>query len=239
MIDPVELTAASSTTAQLQMTIGENQGWLSAMGEESAGAVLPPTPGALGRFGIDGAGFLVFDQNGQRTFAKAASMRVRNDGTIVSDSGAALLGYPIRGTSTRSPVAGLAPIRVPLGNGAVPSCMIDQDGSVTFVPAQSSPSHPQAAKEIGRIAIAVFASPDRLERTAEAVTATPLSGAPQYLAAGAAHVGTVRGNPPRWDLEAMRANLRALWVSSGQADIDVALVASADALARTALNLVR
>ncbi|MDQ6767702.1 MAG: hypothetical protein M3Z41_07830 [Candidatus Eremiobacteraeota bacterium] len=39
--------------------------------------------------------------------------------------------------------------------------------------------------------------------------------------------------------ETIRSNLRALWVLSGRADLEVAIEASRDALAKIALHLVR
>jgi hypothetical protein len=111
---------------------------------------------------------------------------------------------------------------------------------VGVIPVESgAPNQLRATKEIGRIAVAVFASPDQLTTDGEALAATPRAGLPQFLSMGAPHVGVLRRNPSRWNMEAMRANLRSLWASSGRAEIDVAIAAGEDALVRTALNLVR
>jgi hypothetical protein len=137
---------------------------------------------------------------------------------------------------------GITALRVPARDlGSYKSYEIGLDGSVWGSLRAEGREHKAGRKvELGRLGIAIFPNPRTLEPIdRDVLVTTPSSGLPHFVPADAPHVGRLRRNPPSPSHEALLSNLRALWTLSGRAEIEIALAASKDSLARIALNLVR
>ncbi len=218
----------------------QNRAWLAALERGGDPSLAPDDapPNALPPIGIDGPGLLVLDDDGRRTFTRAASFHVAADGRLVDGRGRAALGF----TSAKG--GGITALRVPaedMHDGRYTRYQIDERGRLWGV-VKGAVGRPSAADQkvlLGRLAIAVFPAPDELRRVGDDAFASESSGIPRFVPADASHVGTLRQNPPKPEPDAVRANLLALWSLSGRAEIDIAVAASKDALERIALNIVR
>ncbi len=230
-------------SAELNATVLENQRWLSQLesdGLEDSHA--PIMADSLPRFGIDGPGFFVLDDAGARLFARAISSHVEKDGRLLDDRGRNIMGFAPDVQGAEENNRGLTALRVPMRDiGLYKRYEVAPDGSVWGTLRTTGHKHKTDRKvELGRIGIAIFPNPQTLEPIDRDLLATTRSsGVPQYVPADAPHAGRLRLNPPNPSHEAILSNLRALWILSGRAEIELALAASKDSLARTALNLVR
>jgi hypothetical protein len=230
-------------SAELNATMLENQRWLSQL--ESSNLEDPHAPmmaGSLPRIGIDGAGFFVLDDAGTRLFARAISAHVERDGRLLDNRGRSIMGFAPGVEGADENKHGMTALRVPVRDiGLYNGYEVTPDGNVWGT--LKTTGHKQKSDrkvELGRLGIAIFPNPKMLESIdRDALATTRASGVPQYVPADAPHAGRVRTNPPSPSQEAILSNLRALWILSGRAEIEVALAASKDSLARTALNLVR
>ena len=237
MIDPIP------ASVELNAAIHENQRWLAQLEPgDFDDAHMQGQSDALSRVGIDGAGFFVLDDAGVRVFARALSLHVAKDGRLLDDRGRNVMGFVSPAERTLRKNLGLTALRVPARD--IASCKdyeVGVDGSVWGI--LKTVGHKRKADgkiELGRLGIAIFPNPQTLAPIdRDVLTPTPSSGLPHYLPADAPHVGRLRRNPPNPSHEALLSNLRALWTLSGRAEIEIAIAASRDSLARIALNLVR
>jgi hypothetical protein len=230
-------------SVELNAAMLENQGWLAQLEYNDLERVgIQTEPHALPRIGIDGAGFFVLDDGGARVFARAVSLHVGNDGRLLDDRGRSIMGFASAAQGAPESNRSLTVLRVPAEDiGSYKNYDVAVDGTVWG--ARATVAHKREAERkvaLGRLAIAIFPNPQTLEPVERDVLATtPASGVAQYVSAEAQHVGRLRLNPPNPSHEALMSNLRALWTLSGRAEIEMALAASKDSLARIALNLVR
>jgi flagellar basal body rod protein FlgG len=249
MISPVSVSpnygsniGSMPASVELNATMLENQRWLAQLESGNLEDTrTQATPYSLPRIGIEGAGFFVLGDAGVRVFARAISMHVEKDGRLLDDRGRSVMGFaPAEGAQEDN--RGLTALRVPARDlGSYMSYEIDLDGSVWGTPRAVGRKHEADRKvELGRIGIAIFPNPQTLEPVdRDVLVTTPSSGLPHFVPADAPHVGRLHRNPPTPSHEAFLSNLRALWTLSGRTEIEVALAASKDSLARIALNLVR
>lgn len=93
---------------------------------------------------------------------------------------------------------------------------------------------------IGRLALAIFPAPERLQRASESeLVETPASGHAQLAAPGDPNVGTLRPHLLENGLVDLAGDLEALWRERRRAEFQVTLAAAADQCARTALGVVK
>ena len=210
-----------SVESQLQATLAQTQTWMTLIDNETSSSDQPQSS-ALGRIGVDGPGWLAYDDRGHRVFARQAVLSARADGYIVNERGALALGYA--GTQSTDPV----PIRVAAVGVALPSVTVDESGRIIVSGGRARAARDNHQEVAGRLAIALSAYPRE-----------SLGTQLRYLPAGMPHVGTIKRNPPVIPSDAVRADIRLLWDASGRGELQVALAESEDALERTALNLVR
>jgi hypothetical protein len=241
VIDPVWPASEAGVTNELGATIDRNRAWLATLEEEDSAAIQGErSPNALPPLGIDGAGFFVLEDRGQRLFSRTGAFHVADDGRLLDERGRQVMGF-VPGEPGAAPTA----LRVPSADvtaGRHERYEVDDDGTVYG-------AHRAAARrgdapvdrriELGKLCIAIFPAPDLLAPREGAQMATRFSGAATYAPADAPHVGALHRQPQQRPPEALRANLRELWSLSGRAEIDIAMAAGADALARIALNLVK
>jgi hypothetical protein len=242
VINPLVASADSRATNDLSAAIAQNRAWLTALEAEDSSAVRDDRlPNALPALAIDGAGLLVvLDERGRRAFSRTGAFHVADDGRLLDDRNRQVMGFAA-GSLGVAPSA----LRVPsadIRSNRYHGYEIDEDGTL-YGMQRSASSHRKAVADvrvkIGTLCIAVFPAPDLLASDQGEQLETRASGPPSYVPAGAAHVGALRRRPQHSMPEALRENLRDLWSLSGRADIEVAMAAGADALARIALNLVK
>jgi hypothetical protein len=235
MIEPTSLaqqSGALSVESQLQTALVQTQDWLTLVdGDPPANDFRAPS--GLGSIGIDGPGWLAFNDHGRRVFARQAALSVRPDGYIVDDRGALLLGYT--GALGGDP----APMRIPGPGKALGDVEIDGNGRIVIALRPSNAARYSTPVIIGRIAIAFPESPQNVLGRAQRISQQELGVRPRYLPAGEVHLGVIQHNPPVIRSEEVRDNIRRLWDASGRGELEVALAASVDAVERIALNLVR
>jgi hypothetical protein len=241
VIDPLVVATEARATNDLGAAIAQNRAWLAALEAEDSSFVRDDRlPNALPPLGIDGAGFFVLDDRGQRAFSRSGAFHVADDGRLLDDRGRQVMGFAA-GTTDAAPRA----LHVPsedLASSRYHRYEVDEDGKLYGMQRGALGHHKAAADlrvEIGTLCIAVFPAPDLLASSQDEQLATRASGSPAYVPASAAHVGALVRRPQHAMPEALRENLRDLWSLSGRADIEVAMAADADALARIALNLVK
>ena len=250
MIDPISVSPSHGASndpmpasIELNTTMLENQRWLAQLElGDFDGARMQSPPGALSRIGIEGAGLFVLDDAGVRVFARALTLHVAKDGRLLDDRGRSVVGFAPAGERAPENDRGLAALRVPARDvGSYKNYEVGLDGSVWGVPKTVGHKRKADGKvELGRLGIAIFPNPQTLEPIDRDILATtPSSGLPRYLPADAPHLGRLRRNPPNPSHTALLSNLRALWTLSGRAEIEIAVAAGKDSLARIALNLVR
>jgi|GEM_PF-2021630 len=250
MISPVSVSPNDGSnigslpaSLELNATMLENQRWLAQLESGNLEDTRAQgTPDALPRIGIEGAGFFVLDDAGVRVFARAISLHVDKDGRFLDDRDRSIMGFAPAVDGGKEDGHGLAALKVPARDiGLYKSYEVGLDGSVLGTPRTVAHKHKADRKvELGRLGIAIFPNPQTLEPIDHDVLITaPSSGLPHVVPADAPHVGRLRRNPPNPSHEALLSNLRALWTLSGRAEIEIALAASKDSLARIALNLVR
>jgi flagellar hook protein FlgE len=58
------------------------------------GTLLPDTNGSTNDMALDGNGFFLVEQNGQQSLTRAGNFQVSNNGNVVTQDGADVLGYP-------------------------------------------------------------------------------------------------------------------------------------------------
>lgn len=229
---------------ELNAAMLENQRWLSQLEfDDFEAAKHQSAPGAFPRIGIEGAGFFVLDDAGARVFARAMSLHVGRDGFLIDDRGRKVLGFAPAVDGATQNSGGLVALRVPERDArSYTSFEFGTEGSIwgTRKPAAHRQRISEPKVMLGHLGIAVFPNPQSLERIdRETLVTTPRSGMAHYVPADAPNVGRLRLNPASPTHEEFLSNLRALWSLSGRAEIEIALAASKDALARIALNLVR
>jgi hypothetical protein len=235
MIEPTSIprqSTALSVESQLQAALAQTQQWLTFVDSDQPANEFSTSSG-LGRIGVDGPGLLAFDDHGHRVFARQATLAVRQDGYIVDERGALLLGYS--GGRSGDP----APLRVPVDGKALADVRIDGDGQIAITMRPSQSGHDRQPPIVGRVALAVPAFPQSVPGQAQRVSQEYLGVRPRYLPAGTVHLGSIRLNPSVISSDAVRATIRSLWSASGRGELEVALAASIDTLERVALNLVR
>jgi len=223
---------ALSAESVLQASLVQTQQWMNLV-ETGQPTADPPTPMGLGRIGVDGPGFLVFEDHGRCTLAREAVLELRPDGYIVDDRGALLLGYP------GAPVGNPTPLHVPGEDKALAGVEVDDGGQISLAGRPLRAPRDRQPVIVGRIALALPSYPQVDFGQTPRVAPAALGVRPRFFAAGAVHVGRIQHNPPVLNPGALRDTIRALWAASGRGEIEVAVAASADALERTALNLVR
>jgi len=230
-------------TVELNAAMLENQRWLAQL--ELGNIEDARTQGmsnSMPRIGIEGAGYFVLDDAGERVFARAMNPHVDKDGRLLDDRGRSIMGFAPAVEGAQDDNRGLTALRVPARDlGSYKSYEVDLDGTLSGTLRMLGPKRKADQKvKLSRLGIAVFPNPQTLEPIERDVLATTRSsGLPHYVPADAPHVGRLRRNPPSPSQEDLVSNLRALWTLSGRAEIELALAASKDSLARIALNLVR
>lgn len=250
MVNPASISPSYSSnigpvpaSVELNATILENQRWLAQLEfDDLENGRTQTTPDSLPRIGIEGAGFFVLDDAGARVFTRAMRPHVEKDGRIVDDRGRSIMGFAPAVETAMENNRGLTALRVPARDiGSYKGYEVALDGRVWGTLRVIKHKRTMEKNvELGRLAIAIFQNPQTLEPTnREVLTATSSSGLPHYVSADAPHVGPLRRNPPNPSHETLLSNLRALWTLSGRTEIEIALAASRDAIARIALNLVR
>lgn len=242
MIDAVGAEAFNEGAA-ISETRAENEEWLTALEQQTDldPPLQPLDANTLPRIGIDGPGFLTLRDRGKPVFARAASLHVGADGRLLDDADREVLGFPTGSASTDPQT-----LRLPSADAVTKRFRrydIDQTGVVRGVlktDGRVDATSGEQTVEIGRLCLAVFAAPQHLTPQGEGVAlASRLSGPPRYLAAGAAHLGTIRHNPQSPKLDAMQQHMRALWSLTGRSEIDTALSATNDRFTRIAIDLVK
>ncbi|HEV2878507.1 MAG TPA: hypothetical protein VGW96_02905 [Candidatus Eremiobacteraceae bacterium] len=235
---------APRVSTELNAAMLENQGWLAQLERSDADDWQPDSSqGLLPRMGIDGAGYLVLEDRSARVFAREARFHVAADGRLVDERGRVALGFAATFKSTAGTARDPIPLKVPAGEARrCTTYEIDDGGNLWGVlrtaKRQAKTTNPRV--RLGQLCIAVFPNAGGLmPNDGDTSFATASPGNAQYLSADAPHVGSLHRNPQHPSREALRANLRALWILSGRAEIETALASSKDVLARIALNLVR
>jgi hypothetical protein len=228
---------------ELNAAMLENQRWLSQIELDDLEAVTQqPKPDSLPRVGIEGAGFFVLDDAGARIFARAMTPHVGRDGFLVDERGRKVLGFAPQVAGAAHNNGGLIALRVPERDARLYRSYEFGSGGSVWATLKSA-EHKRGSEPkvmLGQLGIAIFPNPQSLESMdRETLVATARTGTAHYLPAGAPNVGRLRLNPATPSHEALLSNLRALWSLSGRAEVEIALAASKDALARIALDLVR
>ena len=79
----------------------------------SQGTILPSASANSNDMALEGNGFFLVQQNGQQSLTRAGDFQVSNDGSLITQDGANVLGYPVanepgRGTQNFSVSANLS-----------------------------------------------------------------------------------------------------------------------------------
>jgi flagellar hook protein FlgE len=61
----------------------------------SEGTILPDTTANSSDMALDGNGFFLVEQNGQQSLTRAGNFQVANNGSLITQDGASVLGYPV------------------------------------------------------------------------------------------------------------------------------------------------
>jgi flagellar hook protein FlgE len=67
----------------------------------SEGTVLPDTTSNASDMALDGNGFFLVEQNGQQSLTRAGNFQVANNGSLTTQDGASVLGYPVMSESAK------------------------------------------------------------------------------------------------------------------------------------------
>ncbi len=192
---------------------------------------MPPVPSASAlSVAIDGKGFFVADAgDGRRAYTRRGAFHIK-DAMLVDEAGRPVLGL---GPNTPADAAGkglrLEPIRV---DGCT-DVTIASDGAV-------SGNRNGARRLLGRIALAVFPAPDRLERLDEtSVRATRAAGTVCIVRPGSPNAGTLVDHALDDSGVALDADLERIWRLEQQSDARAASEYAADQCDRDALGLVK
>lgn len=244
MIDPLTSTPAAGVMGELGAAVAQNQAWLAEL-EERSRVSEPgnaPSSNALPPLGIDGAGFFVLHDGGTYVYARTGRFQVAADGRLLDEEGREVLGFADRTDPRAAPQSLRAQIS-DIAAGRFSRYEVDERGVFRGIIRKIDPRSTatvESSVELGRLCIATFPAPERLSpHDGGTAVATGSAGSPKFSPAGSPHVGELRRQPLQPSLETLRDNLRRLWSLSGRAEIDVAIAATNDALARIALNLVK
>lgn len=195
--------------------------------------------GRLPLIAVDGPGFLVLREGPRETYARSGRFHFSGRGELVDEHGRGVLAYG------QVAHADAQPFRLSDGekNTAARRFSINDDGELVAVTRTLDPkkfAESTATTIVGKLCLAIFPAPDRLTYAADGtLIATARSGKPSYVRAGELHCGRIRRGARELDVQTTRQLLHQLWMLSGRANLEVALAAVADALQRTALNLVK
>ena len=186
--------------------------------------LVPTAPSASATaVSIDGAGFFAVERSGARSYTRLGDFRVTAGGGLVDGEGRALLGYA-------SPRGGGDPSPIVLG--ARTGIAIDSKGVITA-------DGPHGRVEVARIALAIFAAPERLKRIdPTTLGATAASGGPRFVSPGDANVGSLREHALENGFVDVEADLERLWLAQRRADSMTAAASASDSCERDALGLV-
>jgi flagellar hook protein FlgE len=193
---------------------------------------------------IDGNGMFVFDDTGRRVYGRLGDFRVNSRGALVDGAGRAVLGYST-GAAGPAP-GGLHPLQIASNDAAskrFSDYAIDEHGTISGVVVDlDSHTGERRRQEVpfGRIALAVFAAPERLHRAGDTIAiATAEAGPPSIVAPGDPNVGTLRTHVLENGLVDLERDLARLWSLQRRADLDAATAWAADGCTRTAMGLVK
>jgi flagellar hook protein FlgE len=81
----------------------------------SEGTILPDTNTNSSDMALDGNGFFLVEQNGQQSLTRAGNFQVANNGSLITQDGASVLGYPVVNQVVNSNVNPQA-ITLPVGS---------------------------------------------------------------------------------------------------------------------------
>jgi flagellar hook protein FlgE len=191
-----------------------------------------PSASALS-IAIDGPGLFVLEDGGRRSYGRLGDFRIDPQGTIVDGAGRAVLGHRL--AADGSCLIGIGPIRV-AREGATKgadSVTIDERGTVL----STIGGH---ATAVGRIVLAIFPSPERLQRKTE-TTAIPTSaaGQPIFELPGIKNVGSLRAHQLETGIVDLQGDLAELWRLGRREESRSTAAFTDDVCTRTALGLVK
>lgn len=190
---------------------------------------------------IDGPGLFMLRDARQTVFSRLGDFRFDEAGRLIDGRGDAVLGFK-PGDSQRSP----SPLCIDAADFAskrFASFRIDESGVLSGVE-QRVEKHTRRRGEvvvpIGRLAIALFAAPERLARFGDTgFVATRAAGSPTIASPSVSGAGTLRTHVVAAGAIDLEADLRKLWRLSRKGELEAALSSAADGCVRTALGLVR
>lgn len=193
---------------------------------------------------IDGPGLFVLQDGGRRLYGRLGDFRVDEHGALVDGRGRAVVGFRVN--TLEQPVSGALPLQVDPADVAsrrFAEYAIDEHGIFAGVVRRVDARTGQTAQTsvpIGRVTLAVFPAPERLARDGDAtLRATAAAGLPSIFGPGDANMGTLRPHALESGSVDVAADLKKLWTLRQLAEAQATLAAANDALARTALGLVR
>lgn len=231
MIDPLE-AATRNALGDMSALIAQNEAWLSELERAGDRGDTMRTPANhLDRFGLSGNCYFGVKTKNGIAYNQVVNLNLSPSGAIVDEFGRPVLGY-----SSKQP-ARLVGLRVASGDFA--RYEIDEKGTLLGIRRQSPGETTDDRVELGRLAIAVFPDSTKLVRIGQDLQASKGSGVPRYFAAGAANMPSPQRNPQSFSSDALRENLRGLWVQSAKAELNLALAGSSDLMVRTALDVVK
>jgi flagellar hook protein FlgE len=202
-----------------------------------------PSPSALD-VAIDGPGLFVFSRDGARRFARLGDFSVDARGYLTNAEGARALGFGV--DATGEPIAGMSELRVPppdVASHRYSSYMLDERGVFMGVmqrtDARSGRRVTQCAA-LGRLALAVLPAPEKLTLDGDTMLVpTGAAGTPTIAASGEAGMAKLRTHALESGMVDIEGDLARLWAARRRAEFGLAVAASSDQNARTALGLVK
>jgi flagellar hook protein FlgE len=171
---------------------------------------------------IDGPGWFIVESAGRRCYTRLGDFRFDEHGTLVDSRGRIVLGLTQAFT-------GLAPIK----RRGAKDAAVDASGVVTV-------QGVHGRETAGRIALAIFPSPEHLRRIdGTSVRATLESGEPQIVAPGSPNVGSLKSHTLENALVDVAGDLEGMWRAQRRGETQAAAASAVDSCERVALGLVR
>lgn len=186
----------------------------------------PTTPsGSPLSVAIDGAGFFIVDDGGQRAFTRLGDFRVDAHGKLVDGARRTLLGCAAGNLA----FAALAPIDA----SGYADVTIDERGWVLGTKVNTQ-------VRLARIPLAVFVAPERLARADDfTLRSSPAAGTAQLAFPLQSNIGAFKLGQLDASMVDLGGDLARLWRTRREGEIAAAETSAADSCERGAMGLVK
>ncbi|MDQ6825377.1 MAG: hypothetical protein M3007_07940 [Candidatus Eremiobacteraeota bacterium] len=193
---------------------------------------------------IEGPGLFVLEENGSRLYGRLGNFSVRSDGSVCDAQARNVMAFRVDTAGHSSgELVRLSVARKDARHKRFAAYTIDEHGVFSGISRRidaRSGARVQTVENLGRIALAVFPAPERLERVTETtLRAAKRAGTPLFVAPGTLNVGKLRPHALEAGLVDLHSDLAQLWRVSRRSALQSSVAAASDACSRTTLGLVK